>query len=254
MSHIDDDIYILQNVLGTSMFNITHLCWNPRLLNWPISICYVSHSCAYKIVATSTIHIDLSHVTYWCWTSLVTSTAVHIDLSHVTYWCWTSLVTCTAVHVDCHVSLTEGEIRWLQPALLPLACSMPHSWNSFIAYPASTGMCNFIYWPTRCAVRGNSVTLNRKTVIAYERNSDWSQSDCIRAVSGSIDAYGLAEPNRWFAITYFICLNRPVLPLCPLFARASSFKSVLKSTRVTMNENFAPSFTTPSYLRVLVSM
>jgi len=151
--------------------------------------------------------------------------------------------------------------RWLNAKFadcnlhrLPLACSMPHSWNSFIAYPASTGIFNFTYWPTRCAVRGNSITLNRRTVIACERNSDWLQSDCIRAVSGSIDACGLAELNRWFAITYFICLNRPVLPLCPPFARASSFKSFLRSTIVTVNENSAPLFTTPSYLRVLVSM
>ena len=131
---------------------------------------------------------------------------------------------------------------------------MPHSLNSFIAYPASTGIFNFTYWPTRCAVRGNSITLNRKTVIGCERDSDWSQSHCIRAVSGSIDACGLAELNGWFAITYFVCLNRPVLPLCPLFARASNFKSFLKSTRVTANETSAPLLTTPSYLRVLVSM
>lgn len=148
----------------------------------------------------------------------------------------------------------QGEIRWLQPALLPLACSMPHSWISFTAYPVSTGIFNFIYCRTRCAERGNSITLNRKTAIACERNSNWSQSDCIRAVSGSIDAYGLAKPDRWFAFTYFVCLNRPVLPLCPLFARASSFKNFLKSTRVTVNENSAPLFVAPSYLRVLVSM
>lgn len=117
---------------------------------------------------------------------------------------------------------------------------MPHSRNSFRSYPVSTGIFNFIYWPTRCEVRGNSITLNRKTVIACERNSDWSQSDCIRAVSGSIDAYVLAKPDRWFAITYFECLYRPVLPLCPLFALTSSFSSFLKSTHVTVNENSAP--------------
>jgi len=96
--------------------------------------------------------------------------------------------------------------------------------------------------------------MNRKNVIACERNWDWSQSDCIRAVSGSIDFYGLAKPYRWFAITYFVCLNRPVLPLCPLFARVSSFKCCLKSTPVAVNENSAPFFMTSSYLRVLVSM
>lgn len=113
-------------------------------------------------------------------------------------------------------------------------------------------MFNFIYWPS--AVRSNSITLNRKTVIACERNSDWSQFDCICAVSGSNYANGLAKPDRWFAITYFIYLNRPVLRLCPLFARAPSFKSIVKSTREIVNENSAALFMPPSYLRVLVSM
>jgi hypothetical protein len=191
-----------------------------------ILTCHMSHTGSEKFTICSTVHIDLSHVTYWCWTLLVTS---------------------SAVHVDCHVSQSDGEIRCLQPVLLPLACYMPHSWNSLISYPVSTGIFSR-------AVRSNSVTQNRKTMITCELNSDWSQSDCIRAVSGANDTYGLVKPDRWFAISYFVCLNWPVFPLWPLFARPPGIKSVVNSTNVTVNENSAPLLMTPSYLRVFGSM